>query len=185
MEVTIKYSNADDEVVDSYTVTFEESGEDKLATITYDGKSTTVTLIRGLFTVEEVIPVYNLDGHRAYVITMYAAGVPYVDGEVSVKIEEDKFVFVTDNADPVITVAKDETAEIVEWGKLHRADKVTALDALMAINAANGVIADAFKVHDNVYVTADVVFDYIINAIDALAINNISLGKVTSFRVIE
>ena len=133
--------------------------------------------------VEEVAPAYDLEGHKALVITMNVDGVPYVNGVAAVKVADAKFVFVTDEEYTI--EVKAETAEIVAWGTLHRDDMVTALDALMALNAADGVIADEFKADDNTYIKADIDLNYDITATDALGINNISLGKTTVVTMAE
>ena len=121
--------------------------------------------------------VYALPGFRVVVINMNVDGVPSVDGKPALKIADKKFAVVTDAVAPVITVDTEATAEIVAWGRLHRDDMVTALDALIAINAADGVIAAELSADVNTYIKADLDGDYEITAADALKINNISLGK--------
>lgn len=110
--------------------------------------------------------------------------VPYVDGVAALKIGDKKFVCITDNENPEVTYVEEE-AELVAWGRLHRDDKVTALDALIAINAASGEFDKIFDTDDSMFVKADPDVDFEITASDALAINCISLGKTISVNFAE
>lgn len=158
------------------------------ATITVDGyDAVEVTLnIEATpdYTVDVITPVYGLEGHKALVITMNVDGVPYVDGVAAVKVADKKFVFVTDAEEPVIEV-KEETADIVAWGELHLAGKVTAYDALIALKAGEGIIADELLADDNVYVAGDIDLDWDLDGDDALAIINIGLGRTVTVSTAE
>ena len=135
-------------------------------------------------TEEKQIP-YGIEGSRALIFNMKTDGVPYVDGVRALKVDDNKFVFITDAQDPVITVNKDETAELIGWGCLHRDDKVTALDAYMAIMICGGEVYDAFVADKNMYVKADPNLDFEITSLDALAINSMSHGKKVSVTISE
>ena len=110
--------------------------------------------------------------------------VPYIDGVPALKVGDKKFVCITDNENAEVTYAEEE-AELVAWGRLHRDDRVTALDALIAINAAGGEYNELFDTDNSLFVKADPDVDFEITASDALAINCISLGKTISVNFAE
>ena len=110
---------------------------------------------------------------------------PYVDGKPALKIDNGVYVIMTNAEDPEITVNEEETAQLAVKGRLHRPDKVTALDALIALNASNNVIADHFNNDANTYILADVDADFEITADDALAINRLSHGQTVVFEQLK
>lgn len=134
---------------------------------------------------DEKHSAYGVGGYRAVVITIKDGGVPYVDGKPALKIDNGVYVIMTNAEDPEITVNEEETAQLAVKGRLHRPDKVTALDALIALNASNNVIADHFNNDANTYILADVDADFEITADDALAINRLSHGQTVVFEQLK
>ena len=86
---------------------------------------------------------------------------------------------------PEITINVNETADVVAKGRLHRSDKVTALDALVALNAANNVFSAQFADDANTFILADVNSDFEITSDDALAINRLSHGQTVVFEQLK
>ena len=137
-----------------------------------------------LYTLTEKENAYGLNA-KALVIDMNTDGVPYVDGVAALMVARGKFAFVTAAENPVITVAKDETAELVKIGYLHREDRVTAFDALIALGIGTGNVYDAFAEDYNMYIKADADLDFSVTATDALAINKLSLNMNVSLVEID
>lgn len=129
------------------------------------------------FTFEQKSDAYGLGNSRVLIIDIQTEGVPYVDGVLALMVGENKFMCITDAQEPRITIDKSETAEPVKWGRLHRDDKVTALDALMIINISGGKVYDSFVEDKNLYIKADPDLDFNITSSDALAVNILSHGK--------
>ena len=134
---------------------------------------------------EEKQYAYGVSGYRAVVITMKDGGVPYVGGKSALKIGDRVFVYMTNDEKPEITINVNETADVVAKGRLHRPDKVTALDALVALNAANNVFSAQFADDANTFILADVNSDFEITSDDALAINRLSHGQTVVFEQLK
>ena len=109
---------------------------------------------------------------------MTADAVPYINGNRALRFDEDTYVYMLGSDDTYeITLNYEDAPELIKSGRIHREDKVTAMDAFLTINASAGIIDNEFEKDINKIFYADADKDFTISATDALIINNLSLGK--------
>lgn len=126
----------------------------------------------------EATDIYRMEEKKALTIDMTADAVPYINGNRALRFDEDTYVYMLGSDDTYeITLNYEDAPELIKSGRIHREDKVTAMDAFLTINASAGIIDNEFEKDINKIFYADADKDFTISATDALIINNLSLGK--------